>query len=97
MQNLELHKVHSTFSSTPLMTENSFLILSFILHLRFGIMRMKNDKNYNILQTLATTVVCMQPEIDKVTYCNRSMEKRKSIGISIANIVIEIGQQCFMD
>jgi hypothetical protein len=54
---------------------------------------MKNDKNYNILQATAATVVCMQPEIDKVTYCQQKHGERKSIAINIANIVIEIGQQ----
>jgi hypothetical protein len=44
MQNLELH-------NPPVIKENSFPIVSFILHLIFGIM-MKNYKNDKILQTL---------------------------------------------
>jgi hypothetical protein len=48
-----------------------------MLHLRFGIMRMKSYKNYKILQTIATL------EIDKQYHGEKK---------NIANIVIEIGQ-----
>jgi hypothetical protein len=51
MQNLLLHKVHSTSSTTLLMKGNSLLILSLMLHFRFSIIGLENDNNCNTQST----------------------------------------------